>query len=120
MRHAVVVSSVACFAAFLLAACERPTPLKDTEGETLTYAVQGLADAGVWADNVTVAAADGSGPAVNLAELGTNMGDPDNLYVCAQKPDEAVPNQPVTLEVAAGCAEKDSPEKKRTKAGQRG
>ena len=112
MRHAVAVSGAVCFALLLLAGCGGPTT-PDTEGQTLTTAVQALEDAGVPAENITVVAADGRGPARNFTTLGTSMGDPDDLYVCDQDPDGVAPTEPVNLEVASACVEEDDSRKKK-------
>ncbi|QIN79696.1 hypothetical protein GBA65_15470 [Rubrobacter marinus] len=85
MRHTVAVSGAVCFALFLLAGCGGPTT-PDTEGQTLTRAVQALADSGVADEDITVVAAEGGAPARRLTDLGTELGDPDELYVCDQDP----------------------------------
>ena len=112
MRHAVAVSGAVCFALFLLVGCGGPTT-PDTEGQTLTRAARTLEDAGVPARNITVVPADGRGPARNFTDVGTSMGDPDNLVVCDHDPDGVAPTEPVNLEVATVCAEEDDSRKKK-------
>ncbi len=104
MKYAVAVSSVVCFALFLLAGCGGPTT-PDTEGQSLTRARQALLDSGVPEGNITVVG---------------ERGDPDDLFVCDQDPDGVAPTEPVNIEVATACPEEDdSPKKKRPKIGRR-